>query len=603
MLLAALSPIDYGASLLYLAAVVAVGFYFARRQTGVTEYLLSNRMLGALPLGLSLTATLAGAAIVSLPGIAYEQGLKCWLIPLSFWLVAPIVVFLVIPIYRGLGLVSICEYLEYRFDSRLRRLGSLLIMAWRLMWLGILMSEVSRMIILATGWLVPAWTIIVLLGIVATLVACLGGMRAIVWSAAAHVGVMFAGVAVVVIGIWLDLKGGPMRVMEVAKAVGRLSAADAAFPWDDAWTIWAALPYWFLFVLSLLVSDQIQAQRLLCAKDVNSSRTSYLVCCLTLTFLLAGLIYIGLGLLAFFHDHPEHLRAEWVVNLDGRTHEPIRGDDGLPLLDFRKPSQQLTRETIDQLVAEGRVLQPNDKLPFTSSDDLLDPASGRVMVERLAMRRPRDGANVGELVLCLGSSEQLLPQFVARRLSWGAAGTVLAALIAAALSALTSGVHALGTLIVCDWQRDATHDVPRVRRLIALFSLAVTALAIVATALEDVTNLLTATSAALAAPLLALFLLGMLTRRTTASAALAATALGVLATFGLAVLGPRLGVSSVWTFVFGFAATFVFGYLLSCGIGNRPNRLALRGLVFRCGTLGLRASDEEIPIITTASEQ
>ena len=49
MLLATLSPIDYGVILLYLAAMLAVGFYFSRRQTGLAEFFLGSRSLGSLP--------------------------------------------------------------------------------------------------------------------------------------------------------------------------------------------------------------------------------------------------------------------------------------------------------------------------------------------------------------------------------------------------------------------------------------------------------------------------------------------------------------------------------------------------------------------------
>src|SRR3954462_10463332 len=108
-MLATLSPIDYGVILLYLAAMLAVGCYFARRQTDTAEFFLGTRSLGSLPLGLSLMALVSGPAYTALPALAYENGLKCWLMPASFWLIMPIVLVLVVPLYRRLRLYSLYE--------------------------------------------------------------------------------------------------------------------------------------------------------------------------------------------------------------------------------------------------------------------------------------------------------------------------------------------------------------------------------------------------------------------------------------------------------------------------------------------------------------
>ena len=73
-------------------------------------------------------------------------------------------------------------------------------------------------------------------------------------------------------------------------------------------------------------------------------------------------------------------------------------------------------ENIDRLLAERRILRPNDKLPFTIADEIIDPETDRVMIEKLAMRRPGQGRGVGEVILRRGINEYLLPQFVATHL-------------------------------------------------------------------------------------------------------------------------------------------------------------------------------------------
>jgi len=627
-MLATLSPIDYGVILLYLAAMLGLGLYFAGRQTDTAEFFLGSRSLGWFPLGLSLMATLISAlTYTGLPGQAYEQGLKCWIMLASFWLIMPIVLFVVVPIYRGLGLYSLYEYLEYRFDARVRLVASLIFVVWRLLWLGGVIYAPCKALMISAGWDVPNWVLIVPLGLITTAYTFLGGMRAVVWTDVIQGFMMLFGVVVVVIGVWLSLDGGPARVMEVARDFGRTRVAETHFSWTDPWTIWGALPHWFLATLSFYVADQITAQRFLCATSVNTARTSYLINTLALTFLLPGLIYIGMCLLAFYHDHPRDLRPEWVVNLNGQTRQPVLDEGGWPLLDPKNPAHAIVAENIDCLVAERRILRPNDKLPFTSADEIVDPETDRVMIEKLMMRRPGQGRGGGEVILRRGINEHLLPQFIATHLPWGAAGIILAALLAGSMSSIDSGLNSICNLMVMDLHRrfgwgkqwlarrlgkraDELWEVDELklaRPLTLAIGIAATMFSIFVAQIEDIFSIMVGVANTFGAPLLAVFLLGMLTRRTTAAAALAAIICGGLLTVGLTAVNKLAGyglisqsyaIAEIWNVVFGFAFTFAFGYLLSFVVGRRKTKVELHGLVLGCGTPGVRSLDEAIPIIS-----
>jgi hypothetical protein len=52
---------------------------------------------------------------------------------------------------------------------------------------------------------------------------------------------------------------------------------------------------------------------------------------------------------------------------------------------------------------------------------------------------------------------------------------------------------------------------------------------------------------------------------------------------------------------FGTAFTLVVGYLLSFFLGRPKSVRELRGLVAGCGRLGMRAVDEELPLIAEPS--
>jgi Na+/proline symporter len=634
--LAALSIVDYGVIVLYLGAMLAMGIYFSGRQTDTNEFFLGSRSFSWFPLGMSLMATLISAlTYTGLPGQAYEQGWKCWIMPASFWLIMPIVVLLVIPIYRGLGLYSLYEYLEYRFDSRVRLLASLIFVVWRLLWLGGVIYAPCKALSIAAGWPIPDFALIIVLGVVTTLYTFLGGMRAVIWTDVIQGFAMIFGVIVVVVGVWLHLDGGPERVMEIARGLGRTKMADTTFSWRDQWTLWGALPHWFLANLSFYVADQITAQRFLSAKDVNAARTSYVLNTLALTFLLPGLIYAGMCLLAFYYDHPQQMNPAWVVNVDNLTRKPIAGSDGRPLLDDKNPDHELTWETADGLVAQGRVLKPNNKEPFTDPAEILgpDPAAKDtaehdvVLIEKLAMRKPPQGKFRGEIIVQSGKQEEMLPRFISRHLPWGAAGLILAALVAASMSSIDSGLNSICTLVVMDLHRrygwgkawlagklgktpdqlNETDELRLAQPLTLAIGLAATVFSIGVSLIADIFTIMVGVANTFGAPLLAVFLLGMLTRRTTAAAALLATVLGGVFTVGLTIanklaaadyLVPKAwNFADIWIVVFGTTFTLVVGYLASFAVGQRKSKAELRGLVAGCGALGVRAVDEDTPVV------
>ncbi len=597
-MLAALSPVDYGVLLLYVAALVALGVYFSSRQKTSTEYLLAGRSLGWLPLGLSLAATLAGPLMVVLPAMAYEQGLACWLVPAALWLVLPVVVYLVVPIVRGLGLDTVHEYLEHRFDARVRIAAGLLFIAWRMLWLAAALVVPCQAISLAGGWDLPAWMLIVPLGILAALYTFLGGLRTIAWAGTAQVCLMLAGVAVVIGGVWWQLDGGPAQVAEVARRLGRMQAAHWTLSWTSRQSLFTLLPHWFFASLALCASDQLVVQRYLSAKHVNAARTAFLVATIGATLLLLGLLYAGLCLLAFYQTKPGELRPQWVVNIDGRTRLPIRELEGRELLDPGNPAHVPSWENIHELVAERRILQPNDKLPFTAADELIDSSTNRLLVEKLAMQRPNEGLLGGEWIVHRDAPRQMLPHFVSSQLTWGLAGLVLAALLAAALAALDAGLISLAAALVFDLprrsrppdQHSAESELQLARPLTLALGAATTLLAVLVSLAPELWGTLIALSAALAAPLLGLVLLGLLTRRATAAAALAAAVAGLA--FSLSLGGQSQRLADQWTLASGALFTCGLGYLLSFVLGRRKSNTELRGLVAGCGTLGVRSAQE-----------
>ena len=210
--------------------------------------------------------------------------------------------------------------------------------------------------------------------------------------------------------------------------------------------------------------------------------------------------------------------------------------------------------------------------------------------------------------------DALMPHFIVSVLPSGVAGLIFAALLAASMSSMDSGLNSIATLLVTDgyrrwgwgkkaWARvrkkelhelDESDELWLGRSLVLAVGIAATGFALWVSTLGSIFDIMVGVVNTFGGPLMSIFLLGMLTRRCTAPAALWSLALGTVFTIWLA-FGPDWGIwptgvqfNSVWPLTFGVAATLSIGYSLSWCLGPRKSDKELTGLVVGLGPLGVR---------------
>ncbi|MGY8696580.1 MAG: sodium:solute symporter family transporter, partial [Verrucomicrobiia bacterium] len=135
-----------------LLAIVFFGVWKTRNDQKLDEFLKgSSNKWGAI--GLSVMATQASAiTFLSTPGLAYDSGMafvqNYFGMPLALILIA--VVF--VPMYYKLELCSVYEFLEHRFDSKTRTLGSVIFLIQRGFSAGITIYAPSIILTSVLGW-------------------------------------------------------------------------------------------------------------------------------------------------------------------------------------------------------------------------------------------------------------------------------------------------------------------------------------------------------------------------------------------------------------------------------------------------------------------
>jgi len=187
----------------------------------------------------------------------------------------------------------------------------------------------------------------------------------------------------------------------------------------------------------------------------------------------------------------------------------------------------------------------------------------------------------------LPSSDAILPFFVMKELGGWFAGLVIASIFAASMAVMSAGINALTTATTVDFYgrllRPHCSDSEAVlagRVGTVAWGAAATGAALFANRLGPIINAFNMINSFLGGPVLGIFLLGMLTRRTRGTSAILG---GVAGLASVSLLAWKTPVAFFYYAIVGTAVTFAFGWLLGF-LQPARDPAELRGLV-----LGLEA--------------
>ena len=165
-----LHPLDIVILVVYLTALAGVGVYFSRRQSTLDEFFLARQSMTWLPVGLSLMAALDSAIdYLMQPSATIRYGLILAFGTTSWFVLYPWVAWVTLPFYRRLNLYTAYEYLEARFDVRVRTLAAGIFIVWRLGWMATAIYVPCLAISAATGGRIPLVPMILALGAIVTI--------------------------------------------------------------------------------------------------------------------------------------------------------------------------------------------------------------------------------------------------------------------------------------------------------------------------------------------------------------------------------------------------------------------------------------------------
>jgi len=172
------------------------------------------------------------------------------------------------------------------------------------------------------------------------------------------------------------------------------------------------------------------------------------------------------------------------------------------------------------------------------------------------------------LAASLTDPQQVMPHFVSHVLPSGLGGVVIAGLLAATMSSLSSGMNSLSTATFIDFirrfrtgpERSEAVDVRWAKYCTLGWGVGATVAAMFVSRLGGILQISGKISGFFSGPLVGMFLLGLLTKRANAFGVLPGAILGTAVTWFVA---DHTSVSWLWYGPAGCAATMVSGFALS----------------------------------------
>ena len=145
-----LRPLDLAVFALYMLMLIGMGVYFTRQQKGLKSYLLADQNIHWIIVAVSVLAALfSGITYLGAPADVLHDLSYIWVV--SFFIATPITTLVFLPFFAA-HLYTAYEYLERRFDRRLRWLASGLFIPRVSCYLALAVYAPSLAIVEITGW-------------------------------------------------------------------------------------------------------------------------------------------------------------------------------------------------------------------------------------------------------------------------------------------------------------------------------------------------------------------------------------------------------------------------------------------------------------------
>jgi SSS family solute:Na+ symporter len=440
-------PLDWVVLAFTLSVIVGYGLYRARGSNTVDRYLLAGKTMPWYAMALSIMATQASAiTFLSTTGQSYVDGMRF----VQFYFGLPIAMIVicatVVPVFHHAKVYTAYENLEKRFDGKTRALASIIFLFQRGLSAGL--TIYAPAIVLSVILDIPERFTTSLMGAIVITYTVLGGIKAVTWSDVQQMCIIFLGLVIALVTVFVLLPSSVSvgDAVYLAGAAGRLNAVTTKFDWYDRFNIWSGLLGGTFLFLSYFGCDQSQVQRYLTGKSIAQSRLSLIFNAVAKIPMQFFILFIGAMVFVFylFVQPPVLFRANELKRIEGQAqYQPIEAD-------YNRAFENRKQAALS-VAAARRAADP--------------AATARGVADYRAAQTEVDAARKRAFQLVESSGGEkgfndtnyIFLSFVTRYLPTGIVGLVIAVIFAATMSASSGEINSLATVTVVDIYKRHLH--------------------------------------------------------------------------------------------------------------------------------------------------
>ena len=549
--------LDWAIVVAYLVYVVWDGIRMTKHSGSKEGYFLADRGLPWWAVGLSVMATqLSAITLVGTTGQAYSDGMRF----IQFYYGLPFAMIIlcvtVVPFFHRANVFTAYEYLEKRFDVKVRVLTSFFFLISRGLGVGTIISAPAIVLSIVFGWNLIAT--IFAIGMSTTIYTVFGGVQAVTWTDVKQMFVIFLGLGVCfVVILWSFPTGVSLGDgLHLAGSLGKLNMVDTTFSLTEKYTIWSGLIGGLFLMLGYFGCDQSQVQRFLTAKSVDEGRTSLLMSAFLKIPMQFGILLIGIMVFIFYQF----------------TAPPIVFNNA----EIAKAAQTEEFQTLQRTYAAAHEERREAAVAFDGADAVkrqsyidADKKFNESRKQAVAYVRSTSNPTFNDI-------NYIFPTFVLENMPMGVIGLLIAAIFAAAMSSIAAELNALATASTIDFYRrlyapEATdsHYVMVGRITTFIWGIFACIVAIFATNLGSLIEVVNKFGSFFYGSLLGVFVLAFVVKRARSRGAFFGLLFGIASVW---IASWYTTIEFLWFNVIGCLVTVFFGYVISLTVKEDLNR-------------------------------
>lgn len=563
-----MSAVDWLVLMGTLVLIVAYGTWKTRKNSNLQSYLKGDNSESWATIGLSIMATQASAiTFLSTPGQAYESGMGF----VQFYFGLPLAMIIIsiffLPVYYRLKVYTAYQYLEQRFDVKVRSFTAFLFLASRGLAAGITIYAPSIILSTILGWNLQLTCL--LIGGLVIIYTVSGGSRAVSLTQKWQMGIIMAGMFFAlyyVVGSFPE-NIGFMDGVDIAGALGKMEIIDLDTDLGNRYTLLSGLTGGLFLFVSYFGTDQSQVQRYLGGKSLKESRMGLMFNGLLKIPMQFFILLVGVMVFVSFQfNRPPIVFNPVTVEMTAEQEAKlasIEADYDLVFEEKKALLESYDNETTKEESKQIELLQEQQNVLRTAYKDQLVAIDPDYETK---------------------DSDYIFLSFILDYLPHGLIGLLLAVIFSAAMSSTAGELNALAATTTIDYYKkfwsksdDEKKDLRVSKWLTVAWGILAILIALTAGMFENLIQLVNILGSLFYGTILGVFLLALFFKSVKARAALIGGVVAQIVVLGVHFLKTYeiIELSYLMYNFIGCAVVILVGLIVEASIpnGNRQNQL------------------------------